>query len=123
MSDFKKEFNNEIKQADYIGRKIGKRIAIVVLIVVVLVGLFGIGYTYTIGKWQTNAEREVFKSSIAYTEQASSFLAKSYKEYNSTTDKSERQAIMEYVALRYPNLEVDSIDNITLRNFYIKCIN
>lgn len=123
MSNFKKEFNNELKQADYIGRKIGKRIAIVVLIVVVLVGLFGIGYTYTIGKWQTNAEREVFKSSIAYTEQASSFLAKSYKEYNATTDKSERQAIMEYVSLRYPNLDVDSVDNITLKNFYIKCIN
>lgn len=123
MKEFKEEFNSELKQADYIGRKIGKRIAIFVLVVVVLIGLFGIGYTYTIGKWQTNAEREVFKSSIAYTEQASSFLAKSYKEYNSTTDKSERQAIMEYVALRYPDLEADSIDNITLKNFYIKCIN
>ena len=123
MTEFKKELNNELKQADYIGRKVGKRIAIVILIIVVLVGLFGIGYTYTIGKWQTNAEREVFKSSIAYTEQASSFLAKSYKEYNSTTDKSERRAIMEYVALRYPSLDVDSIDNIALKNFYIKCIN
>ena len=120
MKEFKEEFNSELKQADYIGRKIGKRIAIFVLVVVVLIGLFGIGYTYTIGKWQTNAEREVFKSSIAYTEQASSFLAKSYKEYNSTTDKSERQAIMEYVALRYPDLEADSIDNITLKNLLMQ---
>lgn len=127
MSKLNKEYKNEIdnnfKEFDYAGRKMFKRIAIVLIVITIVGGLVGVGYTYTIGKWQTNAERVVFKSSVAYTEQAASFLAKSYKEYNAATDKSEKKAIMEYVILRYPNLDTDSIDNIALKNFYIKCLN
>lgn len=86
-------------------------------------GVFGVGYTLAIGKWQKNADREVFKNSVAYTEQAASFLAKSYKEYNKAESGTEKNTIMEYVILRYPNLDTDSIDNSTLRQFYIKCLN
>lgn len=85
-------------------------------------GEFGVFYTKTVGKHQTNAEREVFKESLPYTEQAAQFIAKSYKEYNDTEDADEKQAIMEYVAMKYPNLDVDSIENGKLRNFYENCI-
>lgn len=121
--EFKNEVDNEIREGSYITGQIGKRILIAVLAITVLGGIFGVGYTLTIGKWQKNAEREVFKDSVAYTEQAASFLAKSYKEYNEAESETDKNTIMEYVILRYPNLDTDSIDNSTLKQFYIKCLN
>lgn len=120
--EFKSEVDKEIREGSYVAGQIGKRALIVVLAFIVLGGIGGVGYTLTIGKWQKNAEREVFKESVAYTEQAASFLAKSYKEYNETESDAEKKTIMEYVILRYPNLDTDSIDNSTLRQFYIKCL-
>ena len=103
--------------------KIGTKILIGIVILVILGGIGGVGYTLTIGKWQKNAEREVFKDSVAYTEQAASFLAKSYKEYSDAETDADKKTIMEYVIMRYPNLDTDSIDNSTLRQLYIKCLN
>lgn len=121
--DFKNEFDNELREGIYVTRKIGIRILIAIAVVVVLAGIGGVGYTLTVGKWQKNAERGVFKDSVAYTEQAASFLAKSYKEYNDAETDNDKDTIMEYVIMRYPNLDTDSIDNNTLRQFYIKCLN
>lgn len=121
--DFKNEFDNELREGIYVTRKIGIRILIAIAVVVVLAGIGGVGYTLTVGKWQKNAEREVFKDSVAYTEQAASFLAKSYKEYNDAETDNDKDTIMEYVIMRYPNLDTDSIDNNTLKQFYIKCLN
>lgn len=92
------------------------------MIIIVLGGVIGVGYTLTIGKAQKNAEREVFKDSVAYTEQAASFLAKSYKEYNDAESDEDKDAVMEYVIMRYPNIDTDSIDNDTLKQFYLKCL-
>lgn len=121
--DFKNEFDNDLREGTYVTRKIGTRILIAIAIVVVLSGIGGIGYTLTVGKWQKNAEREVFKDSVAYTEQAASFLAKSYREYNNAETDKDKDAIMEYVIMRYPNLDTGSIDNDTIKQFYIKCLN
>lgn len=119
---FKEEFDNDLREATYVTRKIGMRILVVILIITFLGGVGYVGYTYTIGKWQKNAEREVFKDSVAYTEQAASFLAKSYKEYNDAETDSEKNTIMEYVIMRYPNLDMSSIDNAALKQFYMKCL-
>lgn len=121
--EFKNEVNNEFREVDYVGRKVGTRILIAIIVLVILGGIGGVGYTLTIGRWQKNAEREVFKEGVAYTEQAASFLAKSYKEYNDAESDTEKNTIMEYVIMRYPNLDTDSIDNSTLKQFYIKCLN
>lgn len=121
--EFKQDVNKEVREGTYVVRKIGTKILIVIAVLSVLGGIGGVGYTLTIGKWQKNAEREVFKDSVAYTEQAASFLAKSYKEYNEAESNTEKNTIMEYVILRYPNLDTDSIDNSTLKQFYIKCLN
>ena len=121
--EFKNEVNNEFREMDYVGRKVGTRILIAILVLVILCGIGGVGYTLTIGRWQKNAEREVFKEGVAYTEQTASFLAKSYKEYNDAESDTEKNTIMEYVIMRYPNLDTDSIDNSTLKQFYIKCLN
>ena len=121
--EFKKEFDNDLREATYATRKIGARILVCILILVVLGGVGGVAYTKTIGKAQKNAEREVYKETVAYTVQAASFLAKSYKEYNDAESDSDKNTIMEYVIMRYPNLDMDSIENSTLRQFYLKCLN
>ena len=121
--EFKRDIDNEFREGDYVCRKIGARVFATVAIVAVLGGLGGVAYTKTIKKAQVNVEREVYKESIAYTEQAASFLAKSYKKYNSAEADGDKKAIMEYVVMRYPNLDTDSIDNSTLKQFYIKCLN
>ena len=121
--EFKQEFNQEMANVNYVGMKVGVKILIVIVILTILGGVGTVAYTRTIGKAQKNAEREVFKSTVAYTEQMASFLAKSYKEYNDTDDKAEQSTIMEYVIMRYPNIDTDSIDNATLKQFYTKCLN
>lgn len=99
---------------------------LLVLLAVVLV----VGGTYTairwntiVSKWETEAEREVFKQTTTYSEAAAAFLADSYKQYNDAETDADRNAIMEYVVMRYPNLDTDSIDNAILRRFYIQCLN
>lgn len=86
------------------------------------IGYIGVGYTRTVGKAQTEAKREVFKESTAYTEQAAMFLADSYKQYNEAGSEEDKKAIMSYVSIKYPNLNTDSIDNAKLRKFYEDCI-
>lgn len=106
-----------------------KNVLLALLAVVIVVG-----WTYTaikwdtiVGKWQTEAEREVFKQTTTYSEVAVSFLADSYKQYNDAETDAETDAdkntIMEYVIMRYPNLDTDSIDNNKLRQFYNQCLN
>ena len=36
--------------------------------------------------------------------------------------KKDKDAVMEYVIMRYPNIDTDSIDNDTLKQFYMKCL-
>ncbi len=121
--DFKNEVDEEFREGSYVARKALSRVAIAVVTLSVIGGIGKIGYTKYIEKQQINAEREVFKSSVAYTEEAASFIAKSYKEYNDADNSADKKAIMEYVSLRYPNLDTDAIENDVLRNFYNKCIN
>ena len=119
---FKTETDGYIQEYSYITCRIGSRVIITIIILVILCGIGGVRYTLTIGRAQKNAEREVFKNSTAYTEEAAQFLAKSYKEYNDTDKDDEKKAIMEYVAMRYPNLDISAIENSKLRDFYQKCI-
>ena len=121
--EFKQDVDKEVREGTYIVRKVGTKILIAIVVLAILGGISGVGYTLTISKWQKNAEREVFKSSTAYTEQAANFLAKSYKEYSDAETETDKNTIMEYVIMRYPNLDTDSIDNSTLKQFYIKCLN
>ena len=121
--EFKNEFDDEYRKGSYVVRKITIGIVIGLTVLSFGVGIFNVAYTKIIEKAQKNVEREVFKESVAYTEQAASFLAKSYKEYNDAETEEDKNTIMEYVIMRYPNLDLDSIDNSNLRQFYNKCLN
>lgn len=117
--DFKNEVNQEFKEVDYVGRRIGVRIFLVILIISIVASIGGVVYK----KWRVEKDREIFKQSTTYTESASSFLAKSLKEYNQSEDEISKKAIADYVIQRYPNLDLEDIDNIDLKNFYRKCMN
>lgn len=121
--EFKEEFDNSYREGMYVISKIGLTIFVIVVVLAIFGGIGSVMYTSSIGKAKVDAEREVFKSSVAYTEQAASFLAKSYKEYKDSESDSDKKAVMEYVVMRYPNLDVDSINNDELQQFYIKCLN
>lgn len=116
--DFKNEINQDFREFDYVG----KRVTIRILVVVLIVGLLATVGNVLYKEWKTDKDRDIFKNSVTYTESAASFLADSYKEYNEAETDAEKNAIMQYVIMRYPNLDTDSIDNMTLRQFYNKCL-
>lgn len=99
------------------------------ILLAILAVVLVVGGTYTavqwdkiVAKWETEAEREVFKETTTYNEAAASFLADSYKQYNEAETDSEKNTIMEYVIMRYPNLDYNNIENRTLRQFYKDCL-
>lgn len=102
-----------------------KNILLTLLALVIVVGgtYAAIQWDAIVGKWQTEANREVFKQTITYSEAAASFLADSYKQYNDAETDADKNTIMEYVVMRYPNLDTNSIDNSKLRQFYNQCLN
>ena len=116
--EWKSEVNQEFREADYVGRKIALRLLIIVVIIGILSAVGGVAYK----KWKVDKDREIFKNSITYTESAASFLADSYAQYNAAEDNTEKKAIREYVRMRYPNLDETEIENEKLRLFYNKCI-
>ena len=102
-----------------------KNVLLALLAIVIVVGgtYTAIKWDMIVDKWQTAADREVFKQTTTYSEAAASFLADSYKQYNDAETDTDKNTIMEYVVMRYPNLDTDSIDNATLRQFYNQCLN
>lgn len=115
---FKREVDNEIREGSYIAWKIGIRIAVVIVILSVLCMLGNI----TMKKFVVKKNREIFKQSVTYNESAASFLADSYRQYNEAENDTEKNTIMEYVIMRYPNLDMAEIDNYELKKFYNNCI-
>lgn len=115
---FKKDIDREFKEGDYVARKFFNRGVVLVVLLVIIFAAIGFGYK----KFAVDANREIFKHSIAYTETAANFLAKEYQEYNKAETDVEKTAIMQYVINRYPNLDMDEIENKELRLFYRKCL-
>lgn len=117
-NDFRRDVDREFKEGDYIGRKIFNRGVLIVVLLVVIFGAIGFGYK----KIAVDANREIFKHSTTYTETAANFLAKAYREYNQAETDVEKSAIMEYVVDRYPNLDLEDIENNDLKSFYRQCL-
>lgn len=116
--DFKKNIDREFQEGDYVGKKLFNRGVLVVVLLVVIFGAIGFGYK----RIAVDANREIFKHSTTYTETAANFLAKEYREYNQAEADVEKTAIMEYVVDRYPNLDLEDIDNSELKSFYRQCL-
>lgn len=116
-----KEFKNEIdegfKEGDYIGRRLFLR----TLLIVVIISILSISGEIAYKKIKVDQDRQIFKQSVTYNESAASFLADSYKQYQEAETDKEKNAIMNYVTMKYPNLDTDNIENVTLKQFYNKC--
>ena len=117
-NEFKRDIDRDFNEGDYIAKKFFTRGVLIVVLLVIIFGAIGFGYK----KFAVNANREIFKDSIAYTETAANFLAKEYQEYNKAETGVEKTAIMQYVINRYPNLDTDDIKNHELKSFYEKCL-
>lgn len=117
--EFKQEFNQELANTSYAGRKIGVRILIVVVIFAIMGTLFAAGLRY----FNTNADRIIFKQSIAYNEGKLDDLAKYRLEFLQTEDPVERKAIQEYVNSTFANFDESKIENKELRDFLRDCRN
>lgn len=115
---FRQEVDSNFKEIDYVSKKLGFRIFIIALIISIIGAVGGYGYK----KWAVEKDRDIFKSSVTYTESAAAFLADRYQEYSKAETPAEKTAIMQYVIMRYPNLDTDEIDNSVLRQFYNKCL-
>lgn len=118
MNKFRQEVDSNFKEIDYVSKKLGFRIFIIALIILIIGAVGGYGYN----KWAVEKDRDIFKSSVTYTESAAAFLADRYQEYSKAETPAEKTAIMQYVIMRYPNLDTDEIDNSVLRQFYNKCL-
>lgn len=116
--DFRKDVDRGFKEGDYVGRKVFNRVILVIVLLVIVIGAISLGYK----KIAVDVNREIFKHSTTYTETAANFLAKEYREYNQATTDVEKNAIMEYVVDRYPNLDLEEIDNNDLKAFYRQCL-
>ena len=116
--EFKRNIDKGFKEGDYVAKKIFKRGVIVFLLLFLIFTTAGLVYK----KVYVDANREIFKHSIAYTETAAQFLAKEYQEYNSANNDADRNTIMQYVINRYPNLDANEIENRELRDFYNMCL-
>lgn len=117
-NEFKKETDRNFKEGDYIVKKAFFRWIIIFVVFVAVIGVVELGYK----KLYVNANRHIFKHSVTYTESAAQFLAKEYQEYQDSEDEADRNSIMEYVRMRYPNLDPSEIENPELRNFYSQCL-
>lgn len=117
--EFKHEFDQEYANASYAGRKIGFKIGLWVIILAVVLAVGGFGYRYI----STNADRVIFKESVAYNEGKLDDLAKYRLEMSQTDDPVERAAIQEYVVSVYANYDESKIENSDLREFLEDCRN
>lgn len=117
--EFKQEFDQEYANASYAGRKIGFKIGLWVIILAVVLAVGGFGYRY----FSTNADRVIFKESVAYNEGKLDDLAKYRLEMSQTDDPVERAAIQEYVVSVYANYDESKIENSDLREFLEDCRN
>lgn len=122
MSKLDKEFKDEINQEFRVSDYVFKKIAIRVLAIILVVGIFSSVGGFAYKRIKIDQDRKAFKNSVTYMESAVSFLADRYQECNKAETAAEKTAIMKYVVMRYPNLDVDDIENTTLKQFYTKCL-
>lgn len=117
--DFKDEFNQEFANGNYVTKKIGGKVGIIILIVVIVATVGGFG----LKMFNTNADRVVFKQSITYNEGVTDDLAKYKLEMIRSDDDVEKNAIAEMVNSRFANYDESKIENYDLREFLQNCRN
>jgi hypothetical protein len=116
--DEKRQFKSEVKETQYMALYVGVRVLAAIIILSIIFLFVGIG----IKKIKVNADRNIFKQSVTYNENAGQFLADQFRQYNQTDEETEQKAIMNYVVMRYPNLDENKIESNQLRSFYIRCM-
>ena len=96
---------------DYIGRKMGVRVLLVILVLSAVSTVSGVYYK----RYKVNQDRVTFKQSATYNEGVLDDLAKYRYEMIKATDDIEKSAIADLVNSRFANYDESKIENKDLK--------
>jgi len=86
------------------------------LVVLFLLGLYGLGWMKFFEPKKENIRREIFEQTQSYTHGKIQDLAKYYDEY-SKSDTSGKEAIRQMIIMRFAEFDAEKIKSAKLRNF------
>jgi hypothetical protein len=84
---------------------------LVVMLLSLTFGWFGVGYTKTVGKAQQNADRTVFEETQSYVEGKRQFLNKEREEYRREKDPKSKEAIRQSILHEMANFDLNKLSN------------
>lgn len=116
---FKREFDQELANASYAGRKVGIKLGLWTVLIIAIIIAIVFGYRYV----SANVDRAIFKETVTYNEGKLDDLAKYRLEMSQTDNPIEQAAIQEYVVSVYANFDESKIENGDLREFLEDCRN
>lgn len=116
---FKREFDQELANASYAGRKVGIKLGLWTVLIIAIIIAIVFGYRYV----SANVDRAIFKETVTYNEGKLDDLAKYRLEMSQTDNPIEQAAIQEYVVSVYANFDETKIENSDLREFLEDCRN
>jgi cytoskeletal protein RodZ len=96
----------------------GLGVFITILIVVFILGLYGLGWMKFFKPKQENIRRQVFEETQSYVHGKTQDLAKYYAEYKQS-DMDGQAAIKELIIGQFADFDADNIRTTSLRNFLI----
>lgn len=75
----------------------------------------------TFGVTDADLNTNIFEQSKSYRHGTTQAIARAYQEYHdSETTEDEKEAIKNILKANYPDFEASNINNLTIRNFFIK---
>jgi len=91
---------------------------VALLIIVFVMGLYGLGWMKFFKPKRENINREVFENTQSFIHGKTQDLAKFYGEYNKA-DMDGQAAIKELIIMQFADFDADKIRTASLRNFLI----
>ena len=86
-------------------------VIVVIMLLSLTFGWFGVGYTKTVGKAQQNANRTVFEETQSYVEGKRQFLNKEREEYKREKDPQSKEAIRQSILHEMANFDLNKLSN------------
>jgi hypothetical protein len=84
---------------------------VLIMLLSLAFGWFGVGYTKTVGKAQQNANRTVFEESQSYVEGKRQFLNKEREEYKREKDPQSKEAIRQSILHEMVSFDLSKLSN------------
>lgn len=93
-------------------------LSLIVLVVLFLLGLYGLGWMKFFEPKKENIRREIFEQTQSYTHGKIQELAKYHDEYN-RADAKDKEALRQMIIMRFAEFDAEKIKSPKLKNFLI----